>query len=126
MASLPQYDEHFEKLNSTASNNQKVLRYVGVVDAIGNKSEVKLVRYVIKILTYINFFRVFKQTFYFVSFSLPFSHPFAALKGSDNIIAFTTERFPNPLIIQGSGAGAAVTAFGIFSDLFKVSERILF
>jgi homoserine dehydrogenase len=57
--------------------------------------------------------------------SLPFSHPFAALKGSNNIIAFTTKRFPSPLIIQGAGAGAAVTAFGIFSDLFKVSERIL-
>ncbi|KAJ1754755.1 Homoserine dehydrogenase, partial [Coemansia sp. RSA 1591] len=43
--------------------------------------------------------------------------------GSDNIIAFTTERFPNPLIVQGAGAGAAVTAFGIFSDLIKVCER---
>jgi homoserine dehydrogenase len=30
------------------------------------------------------------------------------------------------LIIQGAGAGAAVTAFGIFSDLFKISDRILF
>jgi len=57
---------------------------------------------------------------------LPSSHPFSALKGSNNIIAFTTQRFPNLLIIQGAGAGAAVTAFGIFSDLFKISERILF
>ncbi|RIA85329.1 hypothetical protein C1645_715103 [Glomus cerebriforme] len=99
MASLPQYDDHFETLNTTANKNRQVLRYVGVIDPIGGKSEVKLV-------------------------SLPYSHPFAALKGSDNIIAFTTERFPSPLIIQGAGAGAAVTAFGIFSDLFKISERI--
>ncbi|CAG8436187.1 7095_t:CDS:2 [Funneliformis caledonium] len=98
MSSLPQFDEHFEKLNATANNNQQVLRYVGVIDPIGDKSEVKLV-------------------------SLPSSHPFASLKGSDNIIAFTTQRFPNPLIIQGAGAGAAVTAFGIFSDLFKISDR---
>lgn len=53
----------------------------------------------------------------------PASHPFASLKGSDNIIAFTTERFPNPLIIQGAGAGAAVTAFGIYSDILKIAER---
>ncbi|CAG8653448.1 6592_t:CDS:2, partial [Funneliformis mosseae] len=98
MSSLPQFDEHFEKLNATANNNQQVLRYVGVIDPIGDKSEVKLV-------------------------SLPSSHPFASLKGSDNIIAFTTQRFPNPLIVQGAGAGAAVTAFGIFSDLFKISDR---
>ncbi|KAJ3333328.1 Homoserine dehydrogenase [Blyttiomyces sp. JEL0837] len=41
--------------------------------------------------------------------------------GSDNIIAFTTKRFPNPLIIQGAGAGAAVTAFGMFSDLLRIA-----
>ena len=46
MTSLSQYDEHFAKLNATANSNQQVLRYVGVVDPIGNKSEVKLVRYV--------------------------------------------------------------------------------
>ncbi len=54
----------------------------------------------------------------------PLSHPFAALKGSDNIIAFTTKRFPNPLIIQGAGAGAAVTAFGMFSDLLKIGSSL--
>jgi homoserine dehydrogenase len=46
------------------------------------------------------------------------------LQGSDNIVKITTERFPNGLIIQGAGAGAAVTAFGIFSDLLKVQERL--
>ncbi|CAG8771801.1 16873_t:CDS:2, partial [Dentiscutata heterogama] len=43
---------------------------------------------------------------------------------SDNIIAFTTQRFPNPLIIQGAGAGAAVTAFGVFSDILKIADRL--
>jgi homoserine dehydrogenase len=42
------------------------------------------------------------------------------LTGSDNLVAFTTKRFPNPLIIQGAGAGAAVTAFGCYADLLKV------
>lgn len=59
----------------------------------------------------------------FLLYRYPASHPFASLKGSDNIIAFTTERFPNPLIIQGAGAGAAVTAFGIYSDILKIAER---
>ncbi len=53
----------------------------------------------------------------------PTSHPFAtSLGGSDNIIMFHTERYsPRPLIVQGAGAGAAVTAMGVMSDLFKLA-----
>jgi bifunctional aspartokinase / homoserine dehydrogenase 1 len=51
----------------------------------------------------------------------PEDHPFAATKGSDNVIAFTTERYARtPLVIQGPGAGADVTAMGIFSDVLKL------
>jgi aspartokinase/homoserine dehydrogenase 1 len=51
----------------------------------------------------------------------PRDHPFAATKGSDNIIAFTTNRYSRtPLIVQGPGAGADVTAMGVFSDIFKL------
>ncbi|THH29760.1 hypothetical protein EUX98_g4442 [Antrodiella citrinella] len=52
----------------------------------------------------------------------PLSHPFAtSLGGSDNIVLFHTERYsPRPLIVQGAGAGAAVTAMGVLSDLFKL------
>ena len=51
----------------------------------------------------------------------PRDHPFAATKGSDNIVAFTTEPVRRtPLIVQGPGAGAEVTAMGIFSDIFKL------
>ncbi|KAJ1649685.1 Homoserine dehydrogenase [Dispira simplex] len=97
MKKLPSFDQHFTQLNQQAAKANTVLRYVGVVDPQGTCS-VKLGCY-------------------------PVDHPFANLKGSDNIIAFTTERFPSPLIIQGAGAGAAVTAFGIFSDILKVAER---
>jgi len=50
------------------------------------------------------------------------THPFAtALGGSDNIIMFHTERYsPRPLIVQGAGAGAAVTAMGVLGDLLKL------
>ena len=48
-------------------------------------------------------------------------HPLAATKGSDNFIAFTTKRSADsPLVIQGPGAGADVTAMGVFSDVLKL------
>ncbi|KAI9105019.1 hypothetical protein DFS34DRAFT_224427 [Phlyctochytrium arcticum] len=99
MSRLPEFDNHFGKLNDEAFKSGSVLRYVGLVDPKG-ESSVKLVKF-------------------------PFSHPFASLKGSDNIIAFTTKRFPNPLIVQGAGAGAAVTAFGMFSDVLKITRQVL-
>ncbi|HEV3062730.1 MAG TPA: bifunctional aspartate kinase/homoserine dehydrogenase I [Vicinamibacterales bacterium] len=51
----------------------------------------------------------------------PRDHPIAATKGTDNIIAFTTTRYAHtPLVIQGPGAGADVTAMGVFSDILKL------
>ena len=51
----------------------------------------------------------------------PHDHPIAATKGSDNIIAFTTKRYAHtPLVVQGPGAGADVTAMGVFSDILKL------
>ena len=50
--------------------------------------------------------------------------PFAALKGTDNQVAFTTARYrANPLVIQGPGAGLAVTAGGIFNDIAELRRR---
>lgn len=49
------------------------------------------------------------------------THPVAGAKGSDNIIAFTTRRYSRtPLVVQGPGAGADVTAMGVFSDILKL------
>jgi homoserine dehydrogenase len=52
----------------------------------------------------------------------PKTHSFAtSLGGSDNIIMFHTERYgARPLIVQGAGAGASVTAMGVMSDLLKL------
>jgi len=51
----------------------------------------------------------------------PSSHALASAKGSDNIIAFTTKRYARtPLVVQGPGAGADVTAMGVFSDILKL------
>jgi aspartokinase/homoserine dehydrogenase 1 len=52
---------------------------------------------------------------------MPLSHPFAGTKGSDNIIAITSHRYSRtPLVVQGPGAGADVTAMGVFSDILKL------
>ncbi len=48
-------------------------------------------------------------------------HPFYNILGSNNIISFTTERYKNnPLIVIGPGAGAEVTAAGIFADIIRI------
>ncbi|MBA0852705.1 hypothetical protein Goshw_008639 [Gossypium schwendimanii] len=86
--------------NGGESEFSEVLRYVGVVDAINQKGVVELRRY-------------------------SKSHPFAQLSGSDNIIAFTTTRYKEqPLIVRGPGAGAQVTAGGIFSDILRLASYL--
>ncbi|KAF5201423.1 Bifunctional aspartokinase/homoserine dehydrogenase protein [Thalictrum thalictroides] len=100
MEQLPQFDQDMAKQRSDAETAGEVLRYVGVVDALKNKGNVELRRY--------------KK-----------DHPFAQLSGSDNIIAFTTTRYKDhPLIVRGPGAGAQVTAGGIFSDILRLASYL--
>ena len=50
-------------------------------------------------------------------------HPFYDLEGSNNIIQITTERYNEyPMIIKGYGAGASVTAAGVFSDVISIAN----
>ncbi|KAJ7204726.1 homoserine dehydrogenase-domain-containing protein [Mycena pura] len=94
---LPAFDARFAQMRADASAANQVLRFVGVVDAVSGQVRAGLERY-------------------------PTTHPFAtALGGSDNIIMFHTERYgARPLIVQGAGAGAAVTAMGVLGDLLKL------
>lgn len=51
------------------------------------------------------------------------SHPFYGLEGSNNIILLTTERYKEyPMMIQGYGAGAGVTAAGVFADIMSIAN----
>ena len=51
------------------------------------------------------------------------NHDFYNIEGSDNIILFYTDRYnERPLIVKGAGAGAEVTASGIFADLIRISK----
>ena len=50
-------------------------------------------------------------------------HPFYHLEGSNNIILLTTERYKEyPMLIQGYGAGAGVTAAGVFADIMRIAN----
>jgi aspartokinase/homoserine dehydrogenase 1 len=103
MDNLAVLDEKFNQIK----NNQKpnhVLRYVG--DLHGNLQkekgvlEVKLV-------------------------SVPKTSALGQVKGSDSIIEIYTESYgENPLVIQGAGAGAAVTARGVFGDVLRIAEKM--
>lgn len=97
---LPQFDEVMSKLRDDAKSEGRVLRFVGsvVFTQSGATCKVGIERY-------------------------DNSHPFASLKGSDNILSIKSERYPSPLTIQGAGAGDAVTAMGVLADLIRVSER---
>ena len=55
---------------------------------------------------------------------IPVGHPFYNLEGKDNIVMFYTERYPEqPMIIKGAGAGADVTASGLFADIIRTANN---
>ncbi|MEM8521042.1 bifunctional aspartate kinase/homoserine dehydrogenase I [Flavobacterium sp. PL12] len=55
---------------------------------------------------------------------IPKDHPFYNLEGKDNIVLFFTDRYVDqPLLIKGAGAGAAVTASGIFADVIRIGNN---
>ena len=52
-------------------------------------------------------------------------HPAFGLRGSEAFVAFTTERYSDyPLLVQGAGAGGAVTAAGVLADIFKIGQNL--
>ncbi|CAH6718690.1 homoserine dehydrogenase [[Candida] jaroonii] len=99
MEKLPNFDDEIQKIKDEAFAENKVLRFVGSVDLKTNKASVGIAKY-------------------------GFDHPFASLKGSDNVVSIKSERYPNPLVIQGAGAGAEVTAHGVLADTIKIAQRI--
>ena len=51
------------------------------------------------------------------------SHPFYNLEGSNNIVLLTTDRYKEyPMQIQGYGAGASVTAAGVFANIMSIAN----
>lgn len=57
--------------------------------------------------------------------SLPSNHAFSHINLTDNIVRFVSERYSdNPLVVQGPGAGPAVTAAGVFADLLRLARYL--
>ncbi|MCG2459533.1 bifunctional aspartate kinase/homoserine dehydrogenase I [Flavobacteriaceae bacterium F89] len=94
--SLTKYEESFQALYKHAADKDSKLKYVAQFDE--GKASVGLQE-------------------------IPKGHDFYNLEGSDNIVLFYTERYPNqPMIIKGAGAGAEVTASGIFADIIRIGN----
>jgi len=100
MARLGELDAPMLAKLEAARARNRVLRYVGALDAASNKATVGLVE-------------------------LEKSHPFANINLTDNVVRFVTSRYDqNPLVVQGPGAGPAVTAGGVFADLLRVCSYL--
>lgn len=95
---LPKYDAEFEAQRQRAEAEGKRLRYVATFEGNGNTLTTGLR-------------------------TVDSRHPFYQVEGNDNMVLFTTERYhERPLIIKGAGAGAAVTAAGVFADIIRIAD----
>ncbi|WP_300437695.1 aspartate kinase [Christiangramia sp.] len=104
--SLEEFNKRIEELDLHFGNYKKekskdeVLRYVGELNAVSGDLEAKLIHE-------------------------PRTSVLGQIEGADNIFEIYTESYKDqPLVIRGAGAGAEVTARGVFGDILKVSERL--
>jgi bifunctional aspartokinase / homoserine dehydrogenase 1 len=95
---LEKHDGYFEQLRGEAARNGQVLRFVAKLE--DNRATISLQRF-------------------------DTSHPFYFLSGSDNMVVFTTERYrERPLVVRGPGAGAEVTAAGVFAEIVAIGNYL--
>jgi len=98
LSSLKNLDKVFNKKIMEANKKSSALRVIATIE--NNKGDIKL-----------------KE--------VGQNNPFYGLEGTDNMIVFTTERYnERHLVIRGPGAGATVTAAGIFSEIIKIANKI--
>ena len=95
--SLIKHSMHFDKMLEDANNKNSKMKYVAQLENGKAKVGIQLVKE---------------------------GHDFYNLEGSDNIILFYTNRYnKQPLIVKGAGAGADVTASGIFADIIRIGKQ---
>lgn len=93
---LQQNENHFQAMLHNAQTQNGVLRFLATITKQNATIELKIV---------------------------DAQNPFYSLSGSDNMIVFTTERYKErPLVIRGPGAGAEVTAAGVFADIISIAN----
>ncbi|MDR2445199.1 MAG: bifunctional aspartate kinase/homoserine dehydrogenase I, partial [Spirochaetaceae bacterium] len=96
---LEKSDAGFEKRRAAACAEGKQLRYVAVIEAGSARISLR---------------------------AEPPESPFRSLVDSDNIVVITTERYSKlPMVIKGPGAGAQVTAAGVFADIVRVARSLV-
>lgn len=96
---LEKANDYFEDLRAKAEQEGKTLRFIAKME--GGKASVGLQ-------------------------SVDETNPFYALDGSDNMISYTTGRYlERPLVIKGPGAGAEVTAAGVFAEIISLSHFLV-
>jgi aspartokinase/homoserine dehydrogenase 1 len=94
LETLEKHDGHFEKMRQQAENQGKALRFVAKLE--DGAASISL--------------QAYDQ-----------SHPFYFLSGSDNMVVFSTARYrERPLVVRGPGAGAEVTAAGVFAEVIAM------
>ena len=95
--SLLKHSQHFEKMLEQADREKAKMKYVAQLENGKAKVGIQLIKE---------------------------GHDFYNLEGSDNIILFYTNRYKEqPLIVKGAGAGADVTASGIFADIIRIGKQ---
>ena len=95
--SLTEFEQHFQTIYKKSADHNCRLKYVA--EFTNGKAKVGLQQ-------------------------ISADHPFYNLEGSDNIVLFFTDRYPvQPLQIKGAGAGAEVTASGIFADVIRIGNK---
>ncbi|MDB5178342.1 MAG: aspartate kinase [Patescibacteria group bacterium] len=95
---LPELDESYRRKTEAARQNGQVLRYVATVGPASCRVGLEAVGQATAV---------------------------GSLKGADNIVVMTTERYhETPLVVQGAGAGAEVTAAGVFGDILEATKAL--
>ncbi len=95
---LKSHDKEFERRRREAQERNNILRYIARLE--NNNAEISLQE-------------------------VGRNHPFFSLTGSDNILAFTTKHCDGkPIVIKGPGAGADVTAAGVFADIIRIANYL--
>jgi bifunctional aspartokinase / homoserine dehydrogenase 1 len=101
-AALARFDAEFDTRIRGLKAEGRVLRYLATVDLRGEKPTLRV-----------------------GPVGVPAEHPATRLRGTEAFVAFTTKRYAEyPLVVQGAGAGGAVTAAGVIADVLALSQGL--
>jgi aspartokinase/homoserine dehydrogenase 1 len=100
LGALPELDTYFEQKIRQLASRGKVLRVIGRIDGTSGRATIRLE-------------------------AVDSKSPFYPLSGSQNMVAFTTDRYiEQPLVIMGPGAGPEITASGVLNDIIETVREI--